>query len=101
MLSSSQIVSPPSADAGLEPHGHRHAGVLEVCRDRFGLHQPPFLSRPQDDRAAVGDDRRVEDVDRVGIGWKRSVGEHDLCAAGAECVAEGLVLFRELGDVRL
>ncbi len=75
--------------------------MLEVRGDRVCLDEPALLARPKHDRAAVGDDRRVEDVDRIGIAGNGRLGEHDFGAARGEGRAEGLVLLRQRRDVGL
>ena len=85
---------------GREPGRDGYAGRLEVERDRLGLGEPALLAGAQHDRAAVADDRRVEDVDGVGVRLERRLREHDLGARVREQRAERLVLGRELDGVR-
>ena len=102
MRSSSHTVSPPSASAGASrlPRD-RDAGLDEVRPHGGGLAAAPFLAGAQEDGAAVGDDRRVVDVDRVGIRPVRRLGEHHLGTGLRQERAERLVLRGRLARVRL
>src|SRR6476619_7755743 len=85
----------------IELRDDRHPRTLEVGRDRFYLHEPAFLAWAKDDRAAVGHDRRIEDVDRIGVGANSGLRKNDLGACPAERRAERIVLRGELLGVGL
>ena len=82
---------------GLELPEDRNAGLDEVRRHGVHLAAPSFLARPQEERAVVGHERRVEDVDRIRGHRESASARDDLGAVGREQLAERLVL---LGDLR-
>ena len=76
----------------------RHADRREILRDRRGLDAPAHLAGPQHHRAAIGRDRRVADVHRVGVTGDVAAREQDLGTGVGEDPAEHLVLLgRERG----
>ena len=84
-----------------ETPGDRDARLDEVGGHRVRLAAPSLLARPQEDRAGVGDDRRVVRVDRVRVGPVRGLAEDDLGAVRAQERPEGLVLGRHGAGIRL
>ena len=89
-------MSPPSAVAGASSvASDRDSGRRQVVGGRRRLGKPKVLARPEDDRAARRDDRRVEGVDRVEA-ERDGAAEDDLGAGGLEQRAERVVLLQQL-----
>ena len=84
----------------LEPREHGYARAHEIPLHRRGLAAPALLARAQQQRAAVGDDRRIVGVDRIRIARQR-LGEDDLGTGAGEQLAERLVLARDRGRIGL
>jgi selenide, water dikinase len=84
-----------------EPACDGNAGLDEVGRHGVGLAAPPFLPGTEEDRAPVGDDGRVVDVDGVGIRPVRRLREDDLGPRLRQEGAKGLVLGRHHGWIGL
>ena len=84
-----RVVVEPDGVAALDrgrrrhPRGDRNAGRLEARADAVGLAEPPFLAGAEQRRAAVSDEHRVVDVDRVGIAGI-VLGDDHLGARGRE-----------------
>ena len=76
----------------LDSRGDRHARLDEVRADHLDLAAPSFLTRPEEQRALVGDERRVVDVDRVRIEALRRLRHDDLCPRVREQLPESRVL---------
>jgi selenide, water dikinase len=72
--------------------GHWNAGLDEIRGHHVDLTAPSLLPGAKEHRADLRDDRRVIDVDRVGIGAVRGLREHYVGARFLENRAEGLVL---------
>ena len=85
----------------VELSGDGDAGLDEIRSHGCGLAAAALLAGAQENRSAVGDDRRVVDVDRVRIGAVRRLGEHHLRAGLCEPRPERLVLRGRLARVRL
>jgi len=60
-----------------------------------------LLAGVEQQRARVGDQRRIVGVDRIGVSVGRRLGEDDLGACSREQLTEGLVLGRDPGRVGL
>ena len=81
--------------------GNRDAGRLEVGPQRLDLAPSGLLSRPQEDRARVRDERGIEDVNRVGVPVGDLRGDDDLGSGLLQCLAKTFVLVRDPLNVRL
>jgi hypothetical protein len=68
--------------------------LVEVLGERVDLAAPPLLPRAEQERAAVGDERRVVRVDRIRVARRLRLAVDDLCAGLVQEVAEGVVLGR-------
>ena len=85
----------------VEARRHRHARPREIETERFRFAASTRLPGPKQDRAVVCDQRRVVDVDRVGIVLHGRLGQDNLGSGAGKQLAEGFVFVCDPGRLWL